>query len=121
MPDRAARICQCGKVVPAGKRCACQIAADRVRGARADAKRPNSSQRGYNGAWEAKRKAFLARRENRVCKWPGCKSAASHVDHIIPHRGDPVLRDDPGNWQGLCAHHHNSAKQRLERRNFPRG
>ncbi|EPX85380.1 HNH endonuclease [Salipiger mucosus] len=65
-------------------------------------------------------KAFLQRRENRRCKWPGCDQRARHVDHIIPHKGDPALRDDPSNWQGLCAHHHNSAKQRLERRTYKR-
>lgn len=63
-----------------------------------------------------RRKAFLSLRENRLCKWPGCPERATHVDHIVPHKGNPVLRDDPTNWQGLCAHHHNSAKQRLERR-----
>jgi 5-methylcytosine-specific restriction endonuclease McrA len=37
------------------------------------------------------------------------------VDHIIPHRGDDRLFWDRSNWQALCAHHHNSNKQRLDR------
>lgn len=116
MPVRAPRICSCGKVVPAGAICPCQAARKRERDRLHDRERGNSSQRGYNGTWERKAKAFLARRENRQCKWPGCPEPARHVDHIIAHKGDPILRDDPANWQGLCAHHHNSAKQRLERR-----
>jgi 5-methylcytosine-specific restriction protein A len=38
----------------------------------------------------------------------GRVTPATVVDHIIPHRGDPVLFwDRKGNWQGLCAPHHN--------------
>lgn len=116
MPVRGPRICACGVRVPHGVRCKCEAARDAERKARYDKTRPNSTQRGYGSRWEKDRKAFLSMRENRRCKWPGCSEQASHVDHIIPHKGDPALRDDPKNWQGLCAHHHNSAKQRLERR-----
>ena len=28
------------------------------------------------------------------------------MDHIRPHRGDPVLFWDQTNWQPLCKHHH---------------
>jgi len=28
------------------------------------------------------------------------------VDHIIPHRGDPLLMADPQNLQTLCETHH---------------
>lgn len=125
MPVRAPRLCSCGQRVPFGARCACQIKRDAERKARFDKTRPNSSQRGYGRAWEKSRKLFLARRENGLCKWPGCDlgprgrpAPATHVDHITPHKGDAALRDDPRNWQGLCAHHHNSAKQRLERRMY---
>ncbi|QRZ15395.1 HNH endonuclease [Paracoccus methylovorus] len=125
MPVRAPRICSCGKVVASGATCPCQAKRAAERKARFDKTRPNSSQRGYGRSWEKARKVFLARPENRFCKWPGCDlghkggpALASHVDHIIPHKGDSALRDDPRNWQGLCAHHHNSAKQRLERRNI---
>lgn len=120
MTLRAPRICSCGKVVPAGAICPCQAARKRERDKAHDQKRGTSSQRGYTGAWARKAKAFLALRENRICAWPGCNEPARHVDHIIPHKGDPLLRDDPTNLQGLCAHHHNSAKQRLERRNSKR-
>ncbi|WP_189426952.1 HNH endonuclease [Devosia pacifica] len=36
-------------------------------------------------------------------------------DHITPHRGDDQLFWDRTNWQALCAHCHNSTKQRQER------
>lgn len=116
MPSAAPSICQCGKVVPSGERCPCRAKADRERKARFDRTRPNASGRGYGRDWREARDLFLARPENRFCKWPGCKARAEVVDHIIPHRGDERLRMDPGNWQGLCQHHHNSAKQRLDRR-----
>lgn len=120
MPSRGPRICGCGRRVDPGARCECETRRKAERDKRHDAKRGNSSQRGYGGTWERAAKAFLARRENRFCKWPGCEEQARHVDHIIAHKGDPLLRDDPKNWQGLCAHHHNSAKQRLERRSTKR-
>ncbi|WP_348271565.1 HNH endonuclease [Bosea sp. Leaf344] len=46
---------------------------------------------------------------------PGCDATATTVDHIIPHRGDRALFWNCANWQPLCTHCHNSAKQRLER------
>ena len=27
---------------------------------------------------------------------------ATQTDHVIPHRGDPLLFWDPANWQALC-------------------
>lgn len=113
MPSRAPRVCgHCGGVHHG--RCPQAQAVDRARKARFDKTRPSSSQRGYTGAWDKARKAFLAR--HRRCAWPGCAEAAEHVDHIIPHRGDHGLFWDRSNWQPLCGPHHNSAKQRQERR-----
>lgn len=34
--------------------------------------------------------------------------ALLHVDHIRPHRGNPMLFLDPANLQTLCAPHHNA-------------
>nr|WP_309493912.1 hypothetical protein [Bradyrhizobium arachidis] len=44
-----------------------------------------------------------------------CGKPAVVVDHKTPHRGDKTKFWDRGNWQPLCAHHHNSAKQSQER------
>lgn len=46
----------------------------------------------------------------------GKKVAAVAVDHIVPHRGDSKLFWDRSNWQPLCIPHHNSTKQREEKR-----
>lgn len=112
MPVHAPSLCVCGRVVPSGATCPCRAVAARERKARFDRKRPNSTQRGYGGAWEKARKGFLA-------KHPFCRSCgrfASVVDHIIPHRGDRRLFWDRNNWQPLCTPCHSGAKQRLERR-----
>ncbi|MEZ2406927.1 HNH endonuclease signature motif containing protein [Bosea sp. RCC_152_1] len=45
-----------------------------------------------------------------------CGKPANVVDHIIPHKGNALLRDDRSNWQPLCAPCHNSTKQSQERR-----
>jgi 5-methylcytosine-specific restriction protein A len=34
-----------------------------------------------------------------VCK----REPASILDHVVPHRGDPVLFWSESNWQSLCA------------------
>ncbi|MFD0669710.1 HNH endonuclease [Ramlibacter sp. MAHUQ-53] len=51
-----------------------------------------------------------------MCKAQGRVGAANVVDHIEPHRGDQALFWRRSNWQALCSHHHNSAKQREEAR-----
>lgn len=112
MPTRAPRLCGCGHAVPHGTRCACEVKRANERGARYDRTRPNSSQRGYNSAWEKARKAFL-RRHPRCAM---CAAPATVVDHRTPHKGDQRLFWDQSNWQPLCSNHHNSAKQRMERR-----
>jgi 5-methylcytosine-specific restriction endonuclease McrA len=88
-------------------RCKCQAA----RKADADKRRPNATQRGYDGNWQKARAAFL----NLHPRCAMCGAAARVVDHIIPHHGDMRLFWDRKNWQSLCFHCHNSKKQRLER------
>ena len=112
MPVRAPRLCACGQRVPFGARCACEQKRDAERKARFDKKRPNSSQRGYDGAWEKARKAYLDRHPYCV----RCQALASVVDHRTPHRGDRALFWDKSNWQRLCRPCHSSKKQRQERR-----
>jgi 5-methylcytosine-specific restriction enzyme A len=48
------------------------------------------------------RKAFLL--HNPVCV--KCGQPATHVDHIIPHKGDRRLFWNPSNWQALDAKCH---------------
>lgn len=60
----------------------------------------------------------------------GRVTAATVVDHIIPHKLKEALRSGDSqeiakaqklfwsrkNWQGLCKQHHDSTKQRMEKR-----
>lgn len=110
--SKPARLCSCGKVIPHGTTCPCQIAAKRARDRRHDARRPNSRQRGYTREWQVKSRQFL---EFHPTCWM-CAGKAELVDHITPHKGDPVLFWDYLNWQALCTRCHNSRKQRIEAR-----
>ena len=63
----------------------------------------------YGTRWQRVRKKYLA--EHPLCvkcaaENPPRYTKATVVDHIVPHRGDPVLFWDPGNWQPLCKNHH---------------
>jgi len=101
----------CGKLVPAGSRCPCQIAQDRARKARFDLTRPSARQRGYDSRWDKARIGFLLSHPDCA----SCQAPATSVDHIIPHKGNPVLFWDKANWQPLCTSCHSRHKQRLER------
>lgn len=77
-----------------------------------------TAERGYGWRWQKARATFLAKPENvlcRMCTEAGRVTAATVVDHIIPHRGDQGLFWDTSNWQPLCQQHHDSAKQAEER------
>jgi 5-methylcytosine-specific restriction protein A len=41
-----------------------------------------------------------------MCAAAGRITPTVDVDHVIPHRGDPVLFWDEENLQGLCKTHH---------------
>jgi 5-methylcytosine-specific restriction protein A len=81
----------------------------------------------YNSKWQTARLEFLRTHPLCVmCQAIGRIEPATAVDHIIPHRmkeaktaqamkATPRLFWDRNNWQGLCASHHNSTKQRMEK------
>ena len=104
--------CTCGRIVPHGERCVCQIASTRARNKRHDAKRPTAAQRGYNSKWRKARAEFL--HWHPYCAM--CGAVATVVDHIKPHRGDDLLFWDRTNWQALCKQCHDGEKQRSENR-----
>lgn len=108
---RPPRLCACGQIVPADQLCACQVTAMRARKKRHDQNRPSSSERGYNGEWRKLRAEFL--RQHPFCAF--CGAPAEHVDHKVRHRGEKALLLSWANLQSLCAHCHNSVKQRQER------
>lgn len=77
----------------------------------------SSTARGYGYKWQKAREAYLMEHPFCVyCEREGMVTAATIVDHRIPHRGDEKLFWDQSNWQGLCATHHSSDKQREEAR-----
>ena len=70
----------------------------------------------YGRRWRIARRVFLAHHPYCVfCEEEGKIRSALEVDHIEPHKGDPILFWDESNWQGLCKHHHQSTKARIER------
>jgi 5-methylcytosine-specific restriction protein A len=80
------------------------------------APRPSARERGYNHRWDKARATFLRHHPLcRMCERESRVTAATVVDHVVPHRGDQVLFWDTGNWQPLCKQHHDSTKQRDER------
>ena len=69
--------------------------------------RRKTAQRGYGGKWQAARKEFLAHHALCVhCLTAGKVTAASEVDHVVPHRGDMNMFWDKANWQALCKRCH---------------
>ena len=81
--------------------------------------RPSARERGYSSRWEKARATFLqAHPWCLICAKQGLRIAATVVDHIIPHKGDPRLFWDKKNWQALCKPHHDSTKQRAEKRGY---
>jgi 5-methylcytosine-specific restriction endonuclease McrA len=48
-------------------------------------------------------------------------TAATVVDHIVPHRGNEALFWSIDNWQPLCQPCHDGAKQELEQTGTLRG
>lgn len=68
-----------------------------------------------NHRWRKLRAAQLEREPLcRYCKRQGKVTVATVCDHVTPHRGDLAIFWQPGNYQSLCALHHNAAKQREE-------
>ena len=88
---------------------------------RHDARRGTPAERGYDSKWRRSRTYFLAAHPLCVmCEREGFITAASVVDHITPHKGNPDLFWSRSNWQPLCAAHHNRDKQSIERGGRPR-
>jgi 5-methylcytosine-specific restriction endonuclease McrA len=117
MPYAAPHVCgYCGLTHLSGERCKLVATRDAARKARYDASRPNASQRGYGSDWRQAKALFLA--QHPTCAM--CGDLATVVDHIVRVKVAPDRRLDPTNWQPLCAHCHNSRKQRLERKEQPK-
>ena len=74
-----------------------------------------TAERGYGARWQRTSAGYL--RSHPLCKLcadVGLTTAATVVDHIVPHRGDMTLFWNPTNWQPCCTPCHNSVKKRQE-------
>lgn len=67
--------------------------------------RPSAAKRGYGRKWRALRLAYLM--EHPLCQEPGCRLAATDVDHRVSKAKGGT--DDVDNLVGYC-HGHHSAK-----------
>lgn len=89
--------------------------AAKIFGGSSDKRRGNSAKRGYDAGHRGRRKECLAAAEY-ICQCPGCpecapagekcEQLATVADHIIPHRGDKRLLEDPENLRAICARCH---------------
>ncbi|MFV0262675.1 MAG: HNH endonuclease signature motif containing protein [Kluyvera sp.] len=93
----------------------------------------NKEPRIYGSKWDRERLVYLRAYPLCVmCQEQGKVAAATVVDHITPHELKEALRSGDttaiskaqklfwsrSNWQGLCKPHHDSTKQRMEKRGF---
>ena len=98
----------CPRLVPRGKKYCDEHAALHPEESR------SAGGRGYGSKWNKARRRYLEKHPLCVmCMKDGRYVRATDVDHIIPHRGDPVLFWDENNWQALC-HSCHSRKTRSE-------
>jgi 5-methylcytosine-specific restriction endonuclease McrA len=75
----------------------------------------NSSANGYGWKWRQARKGFLQRHPLcHYCEREGRVTAATVVDHHIPHDGDQKLFWDRSNWRACCKAHHDADAQRKD-------
>jgi 5-methylcytosine-specific restriction protein A len=77
-----------------------------------DQHRGSAAERGYDNRWRRARLTFLASHPlcsgpHSQCEQAGIVSAATVVDHVVPHRGDEQLFWDESNWAALCERCHN--------------
>lgn len=85
-------------------------------------RKESAAKRGYDYRWQMARVAFLRAHPLCVfCQRAGRLTAASVVDHVVPHRGDQALFWDSSNWQPLCKPCHDGTKKEIENSGTERG
>ncbi|WP_114094487.1 HNH endonuclease [Thalassospira xiamenensis] len=119
LPTKPCALARCGRLAQPGERyCTAHKQEHRKRD---DQRRGSSNDRGYTSKWRKAREAFL--KEHPLCcrcEAGGMVTAATVVDHIVPHKGDQKLFWRRSNWQPLCKHHHD-VKTATEDGAFGRG
>lgn len=93
----------CGALVRGVRYCPKHEYLTRVVTQQHDERRESSTQRGYSYKWQQARKGFLAKHPLCTeCERQGRITAATDLDHIIPHKGDKDAFWTRSNWQALC-------------------
>lgn len=101
------------------RRAARDVSARKQWQAKLDQDRGSAYARGYDKRWQRFRKDFLSRNPLCAeCARQGRVTAASVVDHIIPHRGDRETFWKSGNHQPLCVGCH-TVKTLIEAKTAP--
>jgi 5-methylcytosine-specific restriction protein A len=78
-----------------------------------DSLRDSANDRGYTYRWHKASRRYLRIHPLCVeCLKENRTTAATVVDHIIPHRGSLEFFWDESNWQSLCDYHHNQKTAR---------
>jgi 5-methylcytosine-specific restriction protein A len=96
-------------------RCPCKPAKLKASRKEQDAQRGTPEERGYGHRWRKARQLHLMQHPLCVeCLVDEIVEPATVVDHIKPHRMDPILMWDRANWQSLCTTHHNRKTARGE-------
>jgi len=63
----------------------------------------HAHQKLYDYKWQKARDYYLSKHPFcRQCEHDGMTTAATEVDHIDPHKGDPAIFWNKDNWQALC-------------------
>lgn len=78
----------------------------------------SAAARGYGHKWREARAAYL--KSHPLCVMcaamnPPMVTAATVVNHKIPHKGDQSLFWNRDNWEPLCKRHHDSDAQMREK------
>jgi 5-methylcytosine-specific restriction protein A len=72
-----------------------------------ESRRGSANSRGYGSRWRVARKRFLELNPLCAeCNRVGRLTAATIVDHIVPHKGDISLFWDMDNREAICKSHH---------------
>ena len=111
MPSRPKSICRypgCGRLIDSGSYCERHQKVEKEQKALFDKRRQSSHERGYSYQWRKARQLFLLESPLCIeCEKQGRLTAATVVDHIVPHKGDQFLFWDESNWAPLCTSCHN--------------
>lgn len=78
-----------------------------------DQQRGSRHERGYDSKWVKARAGYLLHHPLCAeCLKQGITTAATVVDHIVPHKRDMKLFWDLTNWQSLCKACHDAKTAR---------